>query len=81
MNETITLTRNEAEAIAMLIYNLLPDPGMASLATAVIFAGREEMADAFFSGINKLVEPLKRERAAEQPSGVLPFRPRGSQVN
>lgn len=81
MNETITLTRAEAESIAMLIYNLLPDPGMAGLATAVIFAGREEMAAAFFSGMAKVIEPFKRERAAEQPSGVLPFRPKGSQVN
>ena len=81
MNETITLTRTEAESIAMLIYNLLPDPGMAGPATAVIFAGREEMAAAFFSGMAKVIEPFKREQVPERDMSVLPFRPKGSQVN
>ena len=81
MNETITLARDEAEAIAMLIYNLLPDPGMAGLATALIFAGKEEMAAAFFSGMGKMIEPFKREQVPEQAPGVLPFRPKTSNVN
>lgn len=79
--ETITLTRAEAEAIACLIYNLLPDPGMAGMVTAIVFAGKEEMAESFFSGMTKIIEPFRKEQVPEQASGVLPFRPKGSQVN